>query len=171
MVDVALRGVVRTCIAQVAEDGFTDNHHFYITFQTGHPGINIPDHLHANHPKEMTIVLQFQYWGLEVGDEAFSVTLSFNRHHERLTIPFDSLISFVDPSVKFGLQFTAGRVESGGVTDAPLLVGDATAGSKASDQTATNPRPESDDAAVVQGDAAAGDNGEIVHLDTFRKRK
>ncbi|MEQ8371262.1 MAG: ClpXP protease specificity-enhancing factor SspB [Alphaproteobacteria bacterium] len=177
LVDRALRGVVRTSIAQVAEDGFTGDHHFYITFRTDHPGVEIPDHLRASHPGEMTIVLQFQYWGLEVSDEAFSVTLSFNRNHERLTVPFTSLTSFVDPSVKFGLQFTgAGQTDRPASGESPLLVGNGT-----QDGNATEPAPppsgpsgpsgpsDKEAAAEVPDETAAG--GEVVHLDTFRKRK
>ncbi|HLI12710.1 MAG TPA: ClpXP protease specificity-enhancing factor SspB [Alphaproteobacteria bacterium] len=105
MVEEALRDVVRQSLRVVAKNGFPDNHHFYLTFRTGFPGVVIPDHLRAQYPQEMTIVLQYQFWGLDVTDDAFEVTLSFNRVHERLHIPFAALTGFVDPSVQFGLQF------------------------------------------------------------------
>ncbi len=105
LVQDALRGVVRQCLEQVAETGFSGNHHFYITFRTDHPDVLIPEYLKEQHPEEITIVLQYQFWNLEIGKSWFDVTLSFNDIHEQLHIPFSALVSFVDPSVKFGLQF------------------------------------------------------------------
>ena len=87
MVENALRGVVRDALARVASEGPRGAHHFYITFATHHPGVAIPDSLRERFPAEMTIVLQHQYWDLEVRDDAFSVTLSFRKQLERLTIP------------------------------------------------------------------------------------
>ena len=105
MVEAALRGVVRQALAQAAEAGLSGSHHFFLTFKTGHPGVRIPAYLEAEFPDEMTIVLQHHFWGLEAGDDAFEVTLSFNDLQERLTVPYAALTAFVDPSVKFGLQF------------------------------------------------------------------
>lgn len=104
-VEDALRSVVRRTLDAVAEAGLPGNHHLYITFSTQHPGVEIPDYLAAQYPGEMTIVLQHQFWGLEVEEDAFSVTLSFNSQHERLRIPFAAITAFADPAVKFGLQF------------------------------------------------------------------
>jgi len=83
MMDAALRGVMRDALAHAAERGLPGDHHFYITFQTAHPGVQVPATLRQRFPREMTIVLQFQFWGLEVGDAGFSVTLSFDAKHER----------------------------------------------------------------------------------------
>jgi hypothetical protein len=105
MVQTALRGVVREALARVAREGLRGAHHFYVSFRTDVSGVVLPDHLLDKYPEEMTIVLQHQFWGLEVGDEEFSVTLSFQNRPEQLTIPFAAVISFADPSVKFGLQF------------------------------------------------------------------
>jgi hypothetical protein len=105
MVENALRGVVRQALASVIDQGLPGNHHFYLTFRTSHPGVEIADRLRAQYPQEMTIVLQHQFWGLEVTDEHFVVNLSFSNIPERLEIPYAALVSFVDPSVKFGLQF------------------------------------------------------------------
>ena len=109
MVEAALRGVVRQALAQAAEAGLTGNHHFFLTFKTGHPGVRIPAYLESEFPDEMTIVLQHHFWGLEAGDDAFEVSLSFNDVQERLTVPYAALTAFVDPSVKFGLQFQRAR--------------------------------------------------------------
>jgi len=105
MVEDALRGVVRDALVQTAEHGLFGDHHFYITFRTRSAGVNLPDHIMARHPEEMTIVLQHQFWGLEVTDEWFAVTLSFSGVSERLHIPFAAVTGFADPSAKFGLQF------------------------------------------------------------------
>ncbi|MBC7950608.1 MAG: hypothetical protein H7Z12_02145 [Rhodospirillaceae bacterium] len=105
MVEDALRGVVRDALVQTAETGLFGDHHFYITFRTRLPGVHLPPHIMARHPEEMTIVLQHQYWGLEVAEESFAVTLSFSGASERLHIPFAAVTGFADPSAKFGLQF------------------------------------------------------------------
>ncbi|MBX9634900.1 MAG: hypothetical protein K2X44_07950 [Magnetospirillum sp.] len=105
MVEDALRGVVRDALIQTAETGLFGDHHFYITFRTRVPGVNLPGHIMARHPEEMTIVLQHQYWGLEVTGDSFAVTLSFSGVSERLFIPFAAVTGFADPSAKFGLQF------------------------------------------------------------------
>ena len=88
-----------------SRDGLPGDHHFYVGFRTDASGVVLPPQLLAKYPEEMTIVLQHQFWGLEIGDEAFSVSLSFSGRVERLTIPFAAIVSFADPSVKFGLQF------------------------------------------------------------------
>lgn len=105
MVESALRGVVRAALNQAAEHGLPGNHHFYVTFRTAHPGVLLADHLRARYAGEMTIVIQYQYFGLEVGDDGFSVTLSFSGQHERLVIPYAAITTFADPSVNFALQF------------------------------------------------------------------
>lgn len=107
MVEHALRGVVRQALASVIAEGLPGNHHFYLTFRTTHPGVEIAPRLHDKYPQEMTIVLQHQFWGLEVTDDFFIVNLTFSNIPERLKVPYAALVSFVDPSVKFGLQFQA----------------------------------------------------------------
>ena len=105
LIDGALRGVVREALRQVAEHGAPGDHHFYLSFRTGDPGVSLPDQLLAQYPEEMTIVLQNQFWDLEVREDAFEVTLSFAGRRQRLAVPFAALTGFADPSVKFGLQF------------------------------------------------------------------
>ena len=105
LVDDALRGVVRRVLRQVGEKGLPGSHHFYISFRSTDPGVNLPDYLRAKYPEEMTIVLQHQYWDLIITDEFFEVTVSFNKQQERIKVPFAALSAFVDPSVRFGLQF------------------------------------------------------------------
>lgn len=113
LVENALRGVVRAALEQVAEHGLPGEHHFYITFRTTEDGVEIADRLRERYPGEMTIVLQHRYWDLEVGEDRFAVTLTFNDIPERLSIPFEAVSAFADPSVRFGLQFDAGEAEEG----------------------------------------------------------
>ena len=105
MVERAMRSVVREALTRVAKDGLPGPHHFYISFRTGFPGVRISDALKSRFPDDMTIVLQHQFWGLAVHKDDFEVTLTFSGVQEKLTIPFAAITGFVDPSVKFGLQF------------------------------------------------------------------
>jgi hypothetical protein len=109
IVQEALRAVVGRVLGEIEHGGGTlpGNHHFYITFKTGAPGVSIPMHLRERFPDEMTIVLQNKFWELEVGSNGFSVGLSFNGIPAKLAIPFAAITAFVDPAVDFGLQFQA----------------------------------------------------------------
>lgn len=157
MVETALRGVVRDALTQVAERGLPGNHHFYLTFRTGYPGVSIPDYLTAQYPNEMTIVLQFQYYGLEVTEERFEVTLSFNNVHERLVIPFAAISTFADPSVNFALQFQpAAAPEAAEVAAMPTR--------------ATAERKDEAKPAAAEEPAEPPKRGEVVTLDAFRKK-
>ncbi|HJQ60437.1 MAG TPA: ClpXP protease specificity-enhancing factor SspB [Vineibacter sp.] len=172
LVDEALRGVVRHVLTHTAKHGLAGAHHFYISFRTSEPGVEMPDYLRAKYPDDMTIVLQHQYWGLEVTDETFEVTVSFNKRNERLKVPFAALSAFVDPSVRFGLQFE----KRGAATPSlpapekrPALTGPAQAGadSKPRPEPAAPPTPSEDTAAP----ADAKDGGaKVVTLDAFRKK-
>jgi len=106
IVQDSLRGVVKTVLEEVKENGFSENQHLYITFKTDYPGVKMTEYLKERHPDEVTIVLQYQFWDLEVRETFFSVSLSFNDVKEHLVVPYAAVTGFVDPSVKFGLQFT-----------------------------------------------------------------
>lgn len=106
LVQTAIRKVMRDVLTDVAKNGLPGKHHFYIDFITNYPGVQIPDFLREDYPEDMTIVLQHEYWDLEIHDKFFSVTLSFDNADERIIVPFDAVIKFVDPSVNFGLEFT-----------------------------------------------------------------
>lgn len=101
----AMRGLIQTVLRDVADNGLPGAHHFFITFDTTHPGVAIADWLRARYPTEMTVVIQHWYENLEVGDDTFSITLNFGNQPEPLVIPFDAVRTFVDPSVEFGLRF------------------------------------------------------------------
>jgi hypothetical protein len=161
MTEDALRGVVRKALTIAGERGLTGQHHFYLTFRTTHPGVRIPDHLRERHPDEMTIVLQHQFWGLDVAPDIFSVTLSFNGQHERLTVPFMAISAFVDPSEQFGLQFSVPEAEGGTASALPAVAGKPPA-------PALTQTPETPVAAATPGDVEA-EPSRVVALDAFRK--
>jgi hypothetical protein len=101
----AMRGVVRAVLSRVQKTGLPGNHHFYIAFDTRHPGVVISKRLKSKYAEEMTIVLQHRFWELIVTDPRFEVKLTFDGIPERLVIPFDAIKVFFDPSVPYGLQF------------------------------------------------------------------
>jgi hypothetical protein len=114
IVQEALRAVVGRVLGEVETTGhLPGDHHFYITFKTEAPGVDIPRHLIERFPDEMTIVIQNRFWDLKVGDNGFEVGLSFNQAPARLVIPFSAITGFVDPAVNFALQFQAQVDETG----------------------------------------------------------
>jgi uncharacterized protein len=164
LVEQALRTVVRDVLRRVAEEGVFGSHHFFITFRTDDPGVEIADYLRERYPGEMTIVLQYQFWDLEVGEEGFAVTLSFNNLPERLRIPFSALKVFADPGAEFGLQFTIEPEER--IVAMPGTERDAAetpAGLARADAPA-----EPDSRRDSNGGEGAG--AEIVTLDRFRRK-
>src|SRR5580704_8022395 len=118
----ALRGVVRTVLADVAKKGLPGEHHFKITFATGAPGVRLSERMRTQYPETMTIILQHQFWDLHVDDDGFEVGLSFGGAPELLAIPFDAVTAFYDPAVQFGFQFEtvdASAAGEPGVTGKP----------------------------------------------------
>jgi len=172
LVDDALRSVVRRVLLQVADKGLPSSHHFYISFRSNDPGVNLPEYLRAKYPEEMTIVLQHQYWDLIITDEYFEVTVSFNKHQERIKVPFAALSAFVDPSVRFGLQFDrkdkadAGeKAEGGAAAPTPLPAPEKRPAS------GVEARAPADPAAEADGPEKADDQAsKVVKLDSFRKK-
>ena len=154
LVEDALRGVVRAALARAQTGGLIGGHHFFLTFLTGAPGVEIPDFLRERYPLEMTIVLQNQYWNLKVDDRRFQVSLSFDKMPCELTIPFAALTAFSDPSVKFGLQFGGG------------------AGAAAPGKNAPAPPPPKDAEPPIKAQPADDrtGGGKVVSLDSLRKK-
>lgn len=148
MVDEALRGVMVRALRHAERHGLPGDHHFYITFRTDHPGAVVSKDLRARYPEEITIVLQHQYWDLKVEENQFSVGLSFNQTPQILVVPYAAVTAFVDPSVKFGLQFR------------PFVPGEGEAGEP---QAAVEPTGE-----AAAPAPAASEN--VVALDRFRKK-
>ncbi len=107
----ALKGVVRDALRIAETTGLPGEHHFYIAFNTRHPGVLLSEKIAQRYPREMTIVLQHQYWNLSVQEDRFEVELSFDNVPEHLIIPFDAIKGFLDPAVQFGLQFETAALE------------------------------------------------------------
>ncbi|OYX21689.1 MAG: hypothetical protein B7Z04_02310 [Rhodobacterales bacterium 32-66-9] len=101
----AMRGLIQSVLTDVADHGLPGAHHFFITFDTTHPEVQMADWLKERYPTEMTVVIQHWFENLNVTDEGFSITLNFGNNPEPMVIPFDALRTFVDPSVEFGLRF------------------------------------------------------------------
>jgi hypothetical protein len=101
----AMRGLIQEVLAGVAKTGLPGKHHFFITFDTLHPDVELADWLADRYPTEMTIVIQHWFDNLEVTDEGFAITLNFGNNPEPMYIPYDAIKTFVDPSVEFGLRF------------------------------------------------------------------
>jgi len=158
MVEAALRAVVRQALTEVAQNGLPGSHHFYITFRTSYPGVQVPDYLKARYPSEMTIVLQFQFYDLQIDDTAFSVTLTFNNTPERLIIPIRAITVFADPSVNFVLPFQA--TDSVTIEESPSpAAAPKAAPAPAIAKPAADKEPD-------DGDKGA----QVVSLDKFRKK-
>ena len=105
LVEAGLRSTVRHVLEQVAKEGLKDPHHFYITFATTHPDVVLPADVKKEHPDEITIVIQHMFEDLTIDAKKFSVSLTFDMEEAMVTVPFDSLINFSDPSQNFSLEF------------------------------------------------------------------
>lgn len=136
----AMRGLIQSVLTDVAARGLPGEHHFFISFDTRHPDVDIAPWLRDRYPEEMTIVIQNWFDGLSVDDEGFSITLNFGDSPEPLRIPFDAILTFVDPSVEFGLRF------------------------ETQDSEDPDDEPPEDD-----GPEADPHDAEVVSLDTFRR--
>lgn len=166
MVEDAMRSVVRRALNMASETALPGDHHFYITFRTDLENVILPAHLHARYPREMTIVLQHQFWNLDVSEELIEVDLSFNQRRERLRIPMDALITFADPSVNFAVQFS--NATSALEDDEAEEAGQTADANSDSNGAGMN----GDVGAVADSDSDAeviGD-GNVVALDAFRKK-
>src|SRR6056297_4307 len=139
----AMRGLIQDVLRDVAANGLPGQHHFFITFDTRAEGVVIADWLQDRYPEEMTVVMQHWFDDLEVGEEGFSVTLNFGDQPEPLYIPYDSIRTFVDPSVEFGLRFERQEEDEDEADEAPMAEGVEEAGE--------------------------GKEADVVSLDSFRK--
>ena len=174
LVEDALRTVVRGSPALAEHEGLPGDSHSHITFQTTADGVQMSETLKAANPQEMTIVLQHQFWDLHVSEAHFSVTLSFSGVHHNLNVPFSAVTHFNDPSVGFGLQFSApGSLEAlqqdrsvplVEISEISQLESDV-----AEDKKSKNAPEQSKNKPVIQEVAPTGDGAEIVSLDRFRK--
>lgn len=141
----AMRGLIQTVLADVAKNGLPGAHHFFITFDTTYPGVELADWLRERYPEEMTVVIQTWFENFVVDDDGFSITLNFGNNPEPMLIPFDAVRTFVDPSVEFGLRFET----------------------QSSDDE--DEEEEGDDIDIEVEDEPARRDAEVVSLDKFRK--
>jgi len=177
MVEDALRGVLRQALRITEAQGLPGSHHFYITFDTTHPGVRMPESLRALHPNEMTIVLQHQFWDLKVTDEGFEITLSFSGQSQKLKLPFAAVTAFADPHAKFGLQFhvefeektstdedieALEKEESISTVSAPPL--------QLKDAKPKEPKPKGPTIVHPAPNPDLPEGANVVTLDTFRKK-
>jgi hypothetical protein len=155
----AMRRMMAEVLGTVAENGLPGKHHFYISFDTSHPGVDIPDWLRETYPDEMTIVLQEWFDDLAVTPDRFSVTLNFSNQPETLVVPFAAVRTFVDPSVKFGLKFDAHEAEEADLDS--LLPDDE---EEADEEPSAKPVER-----VGRSPREGGGSADVVSLDRFRK--
>lgn len=147
----AMRGVMREALRSVVENGSPPgDHHFYISFRTRAPGVKIADYLIERFPQDMTIVIQHQYWDLEVSDERFEIILKFSGVPQHLSVPFTAVTRFVDPSVNYGLSFE----------DEPAN----------GDQAVIAPMEDNGAEDVQSSDAEMDSTETVVQLDAFRRK-
>ncbi|MCA0872160.1 ClpXP protease specificity-enhancing factor SspB [Seohaeicola saemankumensis] len=143
----AMRGLIKTVLRDVAKNGLPGAHHFFITFDTGHPDVELADWLSDRYPGEMTVVMQHWFDNLDVGEDGFAITLNFGDSPEPLYIPYDAIKTFVDPSVEFGLRFESAEEED----------------------EVEEPLPDNADEAQDDDTHDARPDAEVVSLDSFRK--
>ena len=186
LAQTALRGVVRTVLADVAKKGLPGEHHFKITFNTSAPGVRLSDRMRAQYPEAMTIILQHQFWDLRVDETAFEVGLSFGGVPERLAVPFEAVTAFFDPAVQFGFQFetfdSAGAEGQAASNTGPVVDKRALTQAAGAGKAEANPETKPDRQPAASGGKAAeksddqpqpqreGAGAEVVRLDRFRKK-
>ncbi len=193
LVQDALRGVVRKVLTNAARDGLPGEHHFFITFKTGAPGVQLSARMRREYPDDITIVLQHQFWDMVVDDSHFEVGLSFKNVPEKLSVPFSAITAFADPSVQFALRFDEGETEPA-VADntaatpepaevqqlkpAPAAaakpksreVAEADDAEPASAKPARKPQKKDAAAAEDKSEATGDEGGNVVSIDAFRKK-
>jgi hypothetical protein len=158
----AMRGLIRQVLENVRKDGLPGDHHFFITFDTMHPDVELADWLSDRYPEEMTVVIQHWFDNLEVNEDSFSITLNFGDSPEPLFIPYDAIRTFVDPSVEFGLRFETQESDEDDDDDDAELSDNAN--SPDADVSEFEPAKPS-----KSGVKKAPKEAEIVSLDQFRK--
>ncbi|MBY6055127.1 hypothetical protein KUV26_01605 [Leisingera daeponensis] len=149
LMHTAMRGLIRTVLQDISDNGLPGNHHFFITFDTAHPDVELADWLSDRYPGEMTVVMQHWFDNLTVDEDGFAVTLNFGDSPEPLYIPYDAIRTFVDPSVEFGLRFESADEEADGYASAP--------------------EPEDEPEMAEEPQEPKKKDADVVSLDSFRK--
>ena len=167
LTQAAMRGVMKEALKIAASDaGLPGEHHFYITFRTRAPGVKMAEHLIQKFPEEMTIVIQHQFWDLEIHDTHFELVLQFSGVPQHLHIPYSAVTRFQDPSVRFGLGFEPVLVQDAETLD--LDEGKMSAPEHApADQDSAEPVT---DDADEDAESRPASDGTVVSLDAFRRK-
>ena len=163
LAQAALKGVVREALRKVEKTGLPGEHHFFIQFNTRYPGVSIGERLSQKYPREMTVVIQHQFFNLQVLEDRFQVELSFDNIPEKLVIPFASVKGFLDPAVQFGLQFEVTQTEEALVTEPRVEA-------KAKLETKSKSNSKATKEEILKEDEAAAEKPNVVSLDAFRKK-
>ena len=188
-VEEALTGILKRALRQAEEHGLAGEHHYYINFMTRAEGVDMPPFLRAQHPEEITIVLQHQFEDLHVEEDGFRVALYFSGRRQALFVPFSAVVSFADPAVNFGIQVSQLAPNIAGIEPDDEAGED---GQPATDdgeyvqpsaETVILPEPESEaedgeEAEAEEGEdaesgeeaAEAGEGAEVIALDKFRNK-
>jgi uncharacterized protein len=174
LVQDALRSVVRKVLTDAARHGLAGEHHFNIAFKTQAPGVAAPASVKQRFPDEMSIILQHEFWDLVVREDAFEVSLNFSRRPERLTVPFDSITGFSDPSVPFGFKLEP-RVSEPAASPAPVAEEKAAApravpAKLTPVKPAAQPAPGRKSTQNVEKPAESPGETKVVSIDAFRKK-
>lgn len=174
LVQDALRSVVRKVLSDTQRAGLLGEHHFNIAFKTQAPGVLVPAAIKQRFPDEMSIILQHEFWDLVVTQDAFEVSLNFSRKPERLTVPFDAVTGFTDPSVPFGFKLEP-RVSEAPAAPAPSRAAPASHQAPPAKPAPSKPsaKPDAEPAPAKAGrpeKAAEGGEAKVVSIDAFRKK-
>lgn len=179
LVQNALRGVIRKVLSEIDKTGLPGNHHFFITFMTGAPGVKVSNRVREQYPDQMTIVLQHQFWELEINETGFGIGLSFSDVPEKLYIPYTAIRGFYDPSVNFELEFDVEQADDETADEgASEVVSSDSSDPVVQDDQIENlktkaAKPEAADSSEVEEVDAEDDeaSAEVVSLDAFRNKK
>ena len=166
----ALRGVMRKVLGEVARTGLPGNHHFFITFLTGAPGVRVSSRLRERYPEQMTIVVQYQYWDLKVTDVGFEIGLSFSDIPEKLEIPFTAVRGFYDPSVNFELEFDVKPDDVAAMAEEEPVEEIETSPVSVVPQLKDGKPPADTDKEKASEDEGEKAGAQVVSLDSFRKK-
>jgi uncharacterized protein len=176
LVQDALRSVVRKVLADTARNGLVGEHHFNIAFKTQAPGVVVPAAVKQRFPDEMSIILQHEFWDLVVTQDAFEVSLNFSRKPERLTVPFDSITGFTDPSVPFGFKLEprvsepASRAPAAVEQKEPTPAATRAPAKPAPVKPAAQRAPATKPPQSEEKPAEPGGEAKVVSIDAFRKK-
>jgi len=173
LVQDALRSVVRKVLGDTAREGLRGEHHFNISFKTHAPGVVLPSSIKQRYPDEMAIILQHEFWDLNVGADHFEVSLNFSRKPERVVVPFDAITGFSDPSVPFGFKLEPRIVEPqrpATPTPAPAPEREGAGKTAKSASTKNEAGPKLVETPKAAEKPAEGETTKVVSIDAFRKK-